>query len=69
MMEQILQPVMFEIPDRTDVVSMVIGEDTVLNGAEPRYVLQAPDPETETTRTVKGEAKATSLKDADRQAA
>ena len=42
MMEQILQPVMFEIPDRTDVVSIVIGEDTVLNGAEPRYVLQAP---------------------------
>ena len=41
----------------------------MLNGAEPRYVLQAPDPETETTRTVKGEAKATSLKDADRQAA
>ena len=54
MMEQILQPIMFDIPDRTDVVSIVIGEDTVLNGAEPRYVLQAPDPETETTRTVKG---------------
>ena len=36
------------------MVSIVIGEDTVLNGAEPRYVLQAPDPETETTRTVKG---------------
>ena len=69
MMEQILQPVMFEIPDRTDVVSIVIGEDTVLNGTEPRYVLQAPDPETETTRTVKGEAKAASLKEADRQAA
>ena len=62
MMEQILQPVMFEIPDRTDVVSIVIGEDTVLNGTEPRYVLQAPDPETETTRTVKGEAKTASLK-------
>ncbi len=54
MMEQILQPIMFDIPDRTDVVSIVIGEDTVLNGTEPRYVLQAPDPETETTRTVKG---------------
>ena len=62
MMEQILQPVMFEIPDRTDVVSIVIGEDTVLNGAEPRYVLQAPDPGTETTRTAKGEAKTASLK-------
>ena len=60
MMEQILQPIMFDIPDRTDVVSIVIGEDTVLNGAEPRYVLQAPDPET--TRTVKGEAKTASLK-------
>ena len=69
MMEQILQPIMFDIPDRTDVVSIVIGEDTVLNGTEPRYVLQAPDPETETTRTVKGEAKAASLKEADRQAA
>ena len=69
MMEQILQPIMFDIPDRTDVVSIVIGEDTVLNGAEPRYVLQAPDPETETTRTVKGEAKTASLKAADRQAA
>ena len=45
MMEQILQPIMFDIPDRTDVVSIVIGEDTVLNGTEPRYVLQAPDPE------------------------
>jgi len=62
MMEQILQPVMFEIPDRTDVVSIVIGEDTVLNGAEPRYVLQAPDPGTETTRTAKGDAKTASLK-------
>ena len=62
MMEQILQPVMFEIPDRTDVVSIVIGEDTVLNGADPRYVLQAPDPGTETTRTAKGDAKTASLK-------
>ena len=60
---------MFDIPDRTDVVSIVIGEDTVLNGTEPRYVLQAPDPEAETTRTVKGEAKTASLKEAERQAA
>lgn len=62
MMEQILQPVMFEIPDRTDVTSIVIGEDTVLNGTEPRYVLQAPDPGTETTRTTKRDAKTASLK-------
>ena len=69
MMEQILQPIMFDIPDRTDVVSIVIGEDTVLNGTEPRYVLQAPDPEAETTRTVTEEAKAASVKETDRQAA
>ena len=62
MMEQILQPVMFEIPDRTDVTSIVIGEDTVLNGTEPRYVLQAPDPGTTTTRTAKRDAKTASLK-------
>ena len=60
---------MFDIPDRTDVVSIVIGEDTVLNGTEPRYVLQAPDPEAETTRTVTEEAKAASVKETDRQAA
>ena len=41
----------------------------MLNGTEPRYVLQAPDPEAEATRTVKGGAKTASLKDADRQAA
>ena len=62
MMEKILQPIMFEIPDRTDVVSIVIGEDTVLNGTKPHYVLQAPDPGKNTSRTSKAEGKAASLK-------
>ena len=50
MMEYLLQPVMFELPDREDVTAVVITAECVLSGAEPTYVLQAPAPAPKTKR-------------------
>jgi len=51
MMEGILQPIMFEVPDRQDVTSVVITEDTVRTGAEPVYVLEADEKSSKSART------------------
>jgi ATP-dependent Clp protease ATP-binding subunit ClpX len=37
-MEEVLLPVMFDLPSREDVASVVITEDVVLKGAEPNIV-------------------------------
>jgi ATP-dependent Clp protease ATP-binding subunit ClpX len=37
-MEEVLLPVMFDLPSREDVASVVITEDVVLNGAEPTII-------------------------------
>ncbi|MDQ0869122.1 ATP-dependent Clp protease ATP-binding subunit ClpX [Arthrobacter sp. V1I9] len=37
-MEEVLLPVMFDLPSREDVASVVITEDVVLNGAEPTMI-------------------------------
>ena len=51
-MEQILQPVMFEIPDRTDVVSIVIGETPYSTARSPATYCRPPirEPRTCTAR-------------------
>ena len=51
MMEGILQPIMFEVPDRQDVTSVVITEDTVRTGADPVYVLEAEEKPSKSART------------------
>ena len=51
MMEGILQPIMFEVPDRQDVTTVVITEDTVRTGAEPVYVLEADEKSSKSART------------------
>ncbi|MFJ5860277.1 ATP-dependent Clp protease ATP-binding subunit ClpX [Pseudarthrobacter sp. NPDC092439] len=40
-MEEVLLPVMFDLPSREDVASVVITRDAVLNGAEPTIVPHA----------------------------
>lgn len=37
-MEEVLLPVMFDLPSREDVASVVVTEDVVLNGAEPTMI-------------------------------
>jgi ATP-dependent Clp protease ATP-binding subunit ClpX len=37
-MEETLQPIMFDLPGRDDIATAVITADTVLNGAEPTLV-------------------------------
>jgi ATP-dependent Clp protease ATP-binding subunit ClpX len=37
-MEEVLLPVMFDLPSREDVASVVISEDVVLRGAEPTMI-------------------------------
>jgi ATP-dependent Clp protease ATP-binding subunit ClpX len=37
-MEEVLLPVMFDLPSREDVASVVITEDVVLRGAEPTVI-------------------------------
>lgn len=41
MMESILQPIMFDIPDREDITAVVITEDVARGEGEPVYVLEA----------------------------
>ena len=38
--EEILREPMFELPGRTDVVEVVVSEETVREGATPRYVMR-----------------------------
>lgn len=46
-MEEILQPVMFEVPSREDVVKIVITEAVVTEGREPLMLTRADSSETE----------------------
>ena len=38
-MEDLLVPVMYDLPDRADVMEVVITQDVVAGEAEPEYVL------------------------------
>ena len=41
MMESILLPIMFDIPDRDDITAVVITEAAARGEGEPAYVLEA----------------------------
>ncbi|MEE2522960.1 ATP-dependent Clp protease ATP-binding subunit ClpX [Pseudarthrobacter sp. J75] len=41
-MEEVLLPVMFDLPSRQDIASVVISADVVLNGAEPALIEHEP---------------------------
>ena len=45
-MEELLVPVMYDIPDRDDVVEVVITAETVRGESEPRLVLEGEQQET-----------------------
>ena len=42
-MESILQPVMFDLPSRSDVTSVIIDEAVVAGEKDPILVLEAPE--------------------------
>ncbi|MEA4833212.1 MAG: ATP-dependent Clp protease ATP-binding subunit ClpX [Oscillospiraceae bacterium] len=47
-LEEFMQPVMYEIPDRSDVVKVIITQDAVKRESDPQYIFglrQKPSPE------------------------
>ena len=46
-MEEVLQPVMFEVPSRDDIARVVVTEEVVLNNVAPTLVPHAEDDEVE----------------------
>jgi ATP-dependent Clp protease ATP-binding subunit ClpX len=54
-MEEVLQPVMYDIPSRDDVAKVVITEQTVRENVNPTIVARQP---TRRTRSERGEKSA-----------